>query len=327
MKPRMLSLLVSIIEIFTLLKNRSPLKLESRKPGDMERPVARTHVWIMCGAVLSLLVCLLFFTPSPANAQRLPIIDLHFHFVNGWDIDAVVKEMDALGVAKAGNGARGAPDALALEWARRYPDRFIPFAGKQASIAFILSEGERAWTLQAPAVVAYLRQLEAALKAGQFKGIGEIANDADPDFPADSPFMQRLWSLSATYGVPVSVHMDAREKRVAEMERLIASDRRGNWVWAHAGAAGPVLLRRLLRAHANLYVDLAGRAFDVMSDAEWRVLVEEFSDRFVLGTDASVLRGFAVEIGRWRNVLKQVSPATASKLAHQNAERLLSPRR
>lgn len=294
--------------------------------------MARTKGWMMRRTIVSLLLCLLFLAPGPAASQVLPIIDLHFHFAEGLDIDAVVKEMDALGVAKAGNGARFATDALALEWARKYPDRFIPFAGKEAIRGFIQSDGERAWTLQASSVVAYLQQLEAALKAGQFKGIGEIhvfgpAATAGNVFPADSPLMQRLWSLSATYRVPVNVHMDGRDETIAEMERLLASDRRGTWIWAHAGGAGPELVRRLLTAHPNFYAELSGRAFDILGDAKWKVLLEDFSDRFVLGTDAPNFQQFVLGIGRWRKVLKQLSPATASKLAHQNAERLLSPGR
>ncbi len=288
------------------------------------RAIARTKSRIVRRTILSLLLCLLFLSLGTAAAQLPPIIDLHLHFTEDWDIDALVKEMDALGVAKAGNGA---PDALALDWARMYPDRFIPFAGKQAIRKSILIDGERAWTLKSPAVLAYLRELEAGLKAGKFKGIGEINNNADSDFPADSPLMRRLWSLSARYRVPVNVHMDPYEERVAEMERLLASDRRGTWVWAHAGDAGPALLRRLLRAHPNFYVELSLRASDIMRDPEWKLLLEEFSDRFVLGTNAIALKEFMLTIGRWRQVLKQLSPATARKLAHQNAERLLNLRR
>ena len=74
-------------------------------------------------------------------------------------------------------------------------------------------------------------------------------------------------------------------------------------------------------------MELSQRASDIMRDPEWKLLLEEFSDRFVLGTDAITLKGFMLTIGRWRQVLKQLSPATARKLAHQNAERLLSLRR
>jgi len=278
-----------------------------------------------------LLLNVLVVCPGSVAAQSLSIIDLHFHFANELDIDAVVKEMNMLDVSKAGNTARSAPDALALDWARRYPDRFIPFAGKEAIRGFIRSDGEQAWTLRAPGVVAYLRQLEAALKAGQFKGIGEInvfggtgGAIAGNVFPADSPLMQRFWSLSVAHRVPVIIHMDARDETVNEMERLVSSDRQGTMVWAHAGGAGPTLIRRLFKAHSNLYADLSGRAFHILGNTEWKALLEEYSDRFFLGTDAPNFPQFSLGIGRWRKVLQQLSPSTASKLAHENAERLLN---
>jgi hypothetical protein len=122
------------------------------------------------GDIIACLVLnLLFLSPVPITAQSLPIIDLHFHFANDLDINAVVKEMNTLDVSKAGNTVRSAPDSLALEWARQYPDRFIPFAGKEALRGFIRSDGEQAWMLRSPGVIAYILQLEAALKSGQFK--------------------------------------------------------------------------------------------------------------------------------------------------------------
>lgn len=153
---------------------------------------------------------------NPAATQPSPpIIDLHFHFNGSWDIDAFVERMDALGVTRAGNAPYGAPDALALEWAQKHTGRFIPFAGKEAIRDLIRSEGARAWNLQAPAVLAYLQQLDPALKAGNFKGIGEINVYPGPPFPGDSPLMQRLWSLSAEHQVPLSIHLDARDEPVA----------------------------------------------------------------------------------------------------------------
>jgi hypothetical protein len=79
-------------------------------------------------------------------------------------------------------------------------------------------------------------------------------------FGAQHPLMRRLWSMSAAYGVPLSVHMDADPASIAEMERLITSDRAGTWIWAHSGwYADPALLRRLFQAHPNLYADLSFR--------------------------------------------------------------------
>lgn len=277
------------------------------------------------------LLNLLALSPDPVTAQSLPIIDFHFHFNETFDIEAVVKEMNALGVSKAGNTALSAPDTVALEWVRRYPDRFIPMAGKEAVREFIRSNGEQAWTLRVPGVLAYIQQLGAALKAGQFKGIGEInvfggaaGAVAGNVFPADSLLMRRFWSLSVAYRVPVIIHMDARDETIAEMERLLTSDRRGTLVWGHVGGAEPTVVRWLLKLHPNLYADLTGRARDVLGNAEWKGLFEEYSERFVLGTDARNLQMFARVMGRWQKLLQELSPLTASKLAHENAERLLN---
>jgi hypothetical protein len=39
--------------------------------------------------------------------------------------------------------------------------------------------------------------------------------------------------------------------------------------------------------------------------------------------DPSTMATYAEEIGYWRGILSQLSPPTAAKLAHGNAERLL----
>jgi len=298
--------------------------------------------------LLSLVFALLLSNTrfDSVSAQTVPIIDLHFHADQAWDIHALVKLFDELGVAAAGNGARGSDD-LALKFAQQYPGRFIPYGGNEPIRGFISREGERAYTLQSRAVVEYLGQLETALRDKQFKGIGELVinsthsrADKASKYPADSSVMRRLWALSATYGIPLSAHMDATPESIQEMERLLASDRRGTWVWAHTGwlpAADPSMLRRLLGAHLNLFCELSGRESirriyrgdpidegGVLKPA-WKALLEDLPDRFVIGTDVdpATLKTYAEEIGYWRGILAQLSPAAAVKLAHENAERLL----
>ena len=281
-----------------------------------------------------------------ARAETVPIIDLHFHADQAWDVHALVKLFDEVGVAAAGNGARGS-DGLALKFAQQYPGRFIPYGGNEPVRGFISRESERAYTLQAPGVVEYLGQLDTALRDKQFKGIGELVinstysrADKASKYPADSPLMRRLWALSANHGVPVSAHMDATPESLHEMERLLASDRRGTWIWAHTGwlpAADPSMLRRLLGAHPNLFCELSGRESirriyrgdpidegGVLKPA-WKALLEDLPDRFAIGTDVdpATLQTYAEEIGYWRGILGQLSSATAAKLAHENAERLL----
>jgi len=102
-------------------------------------------------------------------------------------------------------------------------------------------------------------------------------------------------------------------------------------------AADPALLRQLLAAHPNLFCELSGRESirriyrgDPIDEAgvlkpAWKALLEDLPDRFVIGTDVdpATLGTYAEEVRWWRGILAQLTPATAAKLAHQNAERLL----
>jgi len=172
-------------------------------------------------------------TPTPLPAAQLPIIDLHFHPEVGWaGLDAL---FDEVGVRMAGNGESG-PDQVALDLARRYPGRIVPFGGGDDVRRLVRSLGARAWEAQDPAVEEFLARLEALLRDGSLRGIGEIhVNNASSNvagtpvyrFPADSVLVGRLFELSSRYQVPMSVHMDAEPASVAELERLLASNRGG----------------------------------------------------------------------------------------------------
>jgi predicted TIM-barrel fold metal-dependent hydrolase len=279
-------------------------------------------------------------TPTPVDAATLPIVDAHFHADLSWDIDALLRLMDNLGVAMAGSG--GQSNLAGLRFVERDGARFFALAATDRIHALNLAEGGRSWRLESEATLREVERLERGLEAGCFDGIGEVLVNTlsshrarQVRLPADSPLMQRLWSLSARYGVPLSVHMDAEPASVAEMERLISSDRAGVWLWAHSGwYATPSLLRRLLRDHPNLHLELSFRdslrSFAPVDSGgrlrpEWKELMEEFPDRFLLGTD--VLSPSAEEyralVSIWRGVLRDLTPETAVKVAYENAGRIL----
>jgi hypothetical protein len=278
-----------------------------------------------------------------AQPQNLPIIDLHLHLDPSWDMANVLALLDRVGVVKAGQSPRG-PDSVAITFAKA-SDRFIPVAGDPL-VGLVCPErggrGQDAWELRVDALLDYLSKLEAGLAAKSFKGIGELQLNrmpGSPNFlcrqPADSPLMRRLWGFSAKYRVPLFVHMDGSDDAIAEIERLLASDRAGTWVWLHSGIfVEPPALRDLLRRHPNLYLELAhrgsvrtlshSRTLDtkgVLRD-DWKKLIEEFPERFFLGSDAP-LTAYEDVIRFWRNILGQLTPSTAALLAHGNAQRLL----
>jgi hypothetical protein len=285
-------------------------------------------------------------TATPMAIERLPIVDMHFHPDAGWDIESLVRLMDELGVklAVGGSGGTGG-DALAF-W-RAHPDRFIPFAGQDAVRTLYAAEGTAATEFRSARVVGHVTRLAEQLDARCWVGIGELFVNTVAShrtgamrMPADSALMRRLWEMSATYGVPLHVHMDADPASVAEMQRLLALNRSGTWIWAHSGwYLDPVLLREYLRVNPNLYAELSfrdePRSFVSVSNGgrlreEWREVIEEMPERFLLGTDLlppPTAAKYAELIVYWRGIMQQLTPATAAKLAHENAERLLASSR
>jgi predicted TIM-barrel fold metal-dependent hydrolase len=276
--------------------------------------------------------------PTPIPAASVPIIDLHFHPEPGWGDVAVL--FDQIGVRAAGNGASG-PDSLALELSARYPGRVLAFGGGYDVRQLVLRYAAGAWNLEREEVAAFLGRLEAELQAGRFEGIGEVHVNNWNSNIAGSPLLQQLLSLSATYEVPLSLHMDAEAESVAQMERLLAANRDGTVLWAHTGHfAEPELLRRLLETHPNLYCELSYRISISASRTaipmdtngrlkeSWKQLLETFPDRFVIGTDLGgpSAAGYGSMIGFWRRILEQVSLQTAAKIAYRNAEDLLNSR-
>lgn len=284
-----------------------------------------------------------------AQREILPLADLHFHPKRQFSPEQVLRDMDQAGVRWAGNGAIGDDDVWDA-FARVAPERLLPFAGQGPISALVLDQGEAAWSLKSPEIGRYLETLEQGLRAGRVRGIGELfvnnvktaaRGSRGGRYPADSPLMQRLLGLAAAYQVPLSVHMDAEPASVAELERLLALDRKGLVIWAHCGFwAEASLVRRLMAEHANLLCELSyrddrlrhlGRFSPVVPitgsqrrlKAEWKALLEEHSDRFLIGTDTASFGDYHDIVRFYRTVLDQLSAGPARRIAHENARRIL----
>jgi predicted TIM-barrel fold metal-dependent hydrolase len=267
---------------------------------------------------------------------------MHFHPDAGWDIPTLLALLDELGVSRAVGGS-GGNGSIALSFAGQHPDRFVPFAGQDTVRGLYLTDAAAVINFESDRIVRHVAALEEALKADCWAGIGEMFVNTLAShrtgamrMPADSTLMRRLWEISATYSVPLSVHMDADPASVAELRRLLALNPKGTWIWAHSGwYAEPALLREMLQAHPNLYLELSFRDelrsfFAVSSNGRlresWRALLEEMPDRFVLGTDLlppPTPQKYSELILFWRGVLDQLMPETARMLAHENATRLM----
>ena len=253
--------------------------------------------------------------------------------------------------------AGGASDALARQHAERFPGRFIPFVGGQRPD---LGQRQRAvWEGATPTGDAFLKTARQELETGRFRGLGEFIlrhysytvvggqGGGDVDLPVDGYLMHRIAELGAEFGVPVLVHLEAEPAPAAAMERVVAAFPGTRFIWAHScGRSSAASIGALLERFPNLMCDLGGMA-PVTSggygtywprrtpwihlledgsgtlDPDMKALFERFPDRFMLGTDIAhtpVLQRHADTIRRLRVWLSQLSPATARRIASDNAK-------
>ena len=89
----------------------------------------------------------------------------------------------------------------------------------------------------------------------------------------------------------------------------------------------PELVAELLRSYPNQSVDLSWVVFDdyvaLHLDA-WVALLEQFPDRFLIGSDqVGHFDSLPETMKRYDVLLARLSPATARKIAHDNFLRLL----
>lgn len=315
------------------------------------RPVGcRALVMILGACSFSLLTAI---TSGAADNQVdpkvLPIIDAHGHLNGDMSAERLVQRMDVAGVksmvlmARYYQGARDAgngSDEQALEFALRFPGRFIPFvAGQRGDLG---RRNRHVW--EGPTQIGdnFLRQAERKLQSGRYFGLGEFImkhyaytnfgaqGGDDVDLPVNSYFMHRIAAVGARYSVPVLIHMEAEPDKVAEMAQLLDTERGTKFVWAHnCGRSSAQQIREFLTRYPHLLCDLGGMTATrqggygrywpkrtpwiyLIEDGSGRLfpdvkaLFEEFPDRFLLGTDAAhtpALDFYAERIIRFRELL------------------------
>mgnify|MGYP001561753783 CR=1 FL=1 len=255
-------------------------------------------------------------------------------------------------------------DLQAADFARTHRGRFVPFVAGQRGELGRLARWENPESVE-----WYLREAEEKLRSGEFFGLGEyilyhhaydirgwgqLGNEVR--LPADAPLMHRIAALGAKYRVPVLFHLEAEPEQTEQAIRLFEANPGTTFIWAHnCGRASADQIRRLLGRFPRLTCDLGGMMVTpndrggygrywpkhtpyihlVQADSgkvypEMLRLFEDFSDRFLLGTDTAhtpALHFYEERIHAFRQMLSQMSPATARRIAHENAERLFAARR
>ena len=277
---------------------------------------------------------------SAKIASTVPIADLHMHDAVGMSTG---KET---GVLWGGLGSRRGGRIEWMSNKEQFGDKFIAWAG-QTSFNHAYRFGGMAAMLDPndPTLVKLYEKSEKDLKDGVIVGIGEIfinnrTSHPKPSFrrkgQVDAPGIRKFFDLVAKYDGFLAFHMEADSDSMDQLGNLLASNRKGRVVWNHCGGdVSASDVRSMLDKHPNLFCELSHRyppmnkasSWEIFTsdgiDSSWRQLIEDHSDRFMIGTDARSDYDFEAAIKTVRKgLLPYLKPDTARKIAYQNAQRL-----
>ena len=222
---------------------------------------------------------------NPGLCQQ-PFADVHVHF--NWDQKEIISAHEVVDKLKRANIAftvvTATPSELALEIKRAGGDLIIPFFSP-----YTHTLGKQDWYLSERT----LQLAEEGLRSGQYQGIGEVHFMAGFRPKTDNPIFTRLLALARQYAVPVLIHVDAgNEKKFVGICRqhpglkLIFAHAGGNLYASH--------IRRVIEQCDKVMIEFSARdpwryggltGDDDLLLPDWRELVLEYPDRFLVGTD------------------------------------------
>lgn len=187
-----------------------------------------------------------------------------------------------------------------------------------------------------------------------WEGIGEILTRHDDltaltygeQARANHIALDPVYIFAAEHDLPVCIHSDISSVWIQEplylheIEEAVKNHPKTRFNWAHAGISRRIVvptlvqeLRRMLKTYPNLWVDLSWVVYPMnvapngIPNEKWVALVEEFPDRFMLGTDKiGHYQDYDKAISQYYVFLDALSPRTARLVARENFLRFL-PRR
>jgi predicted TIM-barrel fold metal-dependent hydrolase len=317
-------------------------------------------------------------TARPSTAARVPYIDVHAH-LEAADIAASVRAArEALKTENASRIVVMPPpfapadtpkyDSEMIAESVRADTGSLSFLGGGGTLNTMIQAAVLGQDVSPAASDRFKARAEDILRHGAI-GFGELTTEhfsgatAYQYAPTDHPFMLLLADVAAAHDVVIDLHMEAvptamelpvdlpsppnppmLHDNIAAFERLLDHNPRARIGWTHAGSDGtgqrtPELMRRLLQAHANLFIELKldpssrGRNYPLTGDGRieptWLRLLQDFPDRFVIGTD----QHYPMPAGttqRWEAavaLLNQLPPALAQRIASENAVSIYRLRR
>lgn len=293
---------------------------------------------------------------------ELPIIDVEHHWGGKIPLADLLAKMDRNGVALTwlGQNERNGSSHVWVDQ-RQAPARIVPVT--------IHGDGPRWHGRDPSLMAELAAEVRTGryFAMGEFEARHYISgtNDRDVHLPMDSEPFEALFSLAEESGLPFLVHHEAEDALLPELERMLERHPRARVIWCHVGrnrdtATWTILptpdgVRAFLRKYPNLFFDLnqakpggrhrgtnqvdsvlydidrskGGDQPDAKLNREWKRLLEEFPDRFLIGTDVNTGRfdGYDQVIQTFRRlILNRLDREAAERIAWKNAWRLMSGR-
>lgn len=312
-----------------------------------------------CAAFLAAVSC----AGAIAQPAPLPIADAHFHLMAFMTPAELKARMDknhiAWTVSAGANGIPGVASPTQRDAAVRelLGDRFVEGVGGREMYQAERREGTAWYSAAESATRTEILQAMDRELAVRPRSIAETYPNAETSstdplrrrrVPTDSAFFQGLIEISAKHGVPLPMHMQWNANSVEELARLLASQPKAVVLLSHCGKdTQAAQIRAFFERVPNVLCDLSFRGAPLATaeaqkdparlvywpeslfqkagmKPEWKQLVEDFPDRFMVGID---------DVHSWDDydkvatairtgVLAQLTPAVAEQVAWRNAVRV-----
>ena len=173
----------------------------------------------------------------------------------------------------------------------------------------------------------------------------------------DHPLLLALADIAAKYGMPIELHMEAVTRdmpfpvaeiagppnpatvheNIAAFERLLDHNRAARIVWVHAGwdltgERTVPLMRRLLERHPNLYMTIKSDQHGTPATAPflrdgglkpgWLAMLQQFPDRFIVGSDQFYSDPETGRTDRARLLVDALPAGIVNRIASENVKHI-----
>jgi len=278
-----------------------------------------------------------------AQAKELYFIDAHSQIDQFVDRSTIIPLLDKAGIRHVILSARG----------KVKPGQIVKFAAKHPGrvTASVRSKG-RHFNNDTP---KWYRFMEKQFSMPGFGAVSEVImwhaqkGNKAPEVvvPPDDKRVHTVLAGAMAKGWPFIIHIEFAASRspksfMKKMEALVSENPDHPFVLIHMGQLKVKEVARLLAAHKNLHflTSSANPIHTIPSNQpwtdmfdggtaiapRWKALMTEYPDRFVLAFDNVWEDNWGDKYVRqaalWRKALSELPAGVASKVAHENAERL-----